>query len=173
MKKCYCNFENVESSFWRAENMKYMSLWAVFQIKCDVTSGKGAECQLCASTTNTWKCRWSNRICPRKENESLTMRLLTYWEFYLGLFTPLWKTICKCIKPPPNPCPSPVHPVFYDFLPQNHTTIIPCPPYSWYSTKTGLKARRFNDITMLQAKLWVEVAKFQIFHFTVGGTVSV
>jgi len=44
MKKCYCNFENVESSFWRAENMKYMSLWAVFQIKHDVTPSKGAKC---------------------------------------------------------------------------------------------------------------------------------
>jgi hypothetical protein len=69
-----------------------------------------------------------------------------------------------------------------EFLSENKVTVIPHPPNSpdlapcdcfiFPELKMVLKGRRFNDITMLPRKLWVALAKFQILHFTVSGTIS-
>ena len=111
-----------------------------------------------------------------KTEESLSMKLQTHWEFYLGRFRALWKTVCVWIRFPPNLCLTPVHSALSipEFPAKNkmnvilHSLVIRFSIIwlvSFSKCRMTLKGSSLNDTTMIHAELLDVLTEFQTMHF--------
>jgi hypothetical protein len=76
----------------------------------------------------------------------------------------------------PSLCPAPAHSALFvhEFLAESNMTVIPHHPYSpnlahvtyfFSQNSNGMKGKRLNDITMIQAELQDKLAEFQTLQF--------
>jgi hypothetical protein len=112
-----------------------------------------------------------------KTEESLSIKLLTFWEF-IKVTSEHYGRKSKYVSDCPNSvsCKSSSVLSVHDFLARTKITTIPHHPYSpdflpydhslFQKPNMAFKRKRFNDIIMIQAKLWAEITKLKTMHFS-------
>ena len=108
--------------------------------------------------------------------ELLFIKLLTFWEFIM-VSSEHYGRKSEYVSECPNsmPCTSSVLSA-HEFLARTKITAIPHHPYSpdfvphdhtlFQKPNMALKRKRFNDIIMIQAKVWAATAKLKTMHFS-------
>lgn len=169
--------QNVEGNFWRADIRKNTCFSVVFQVQSCVISVEAAKCWRCQKLMKMW-IRWRNLFS--KTEESLSVKFLVCWKFYLRQFRAFWKAgylksgIWGLLSPP-----------WYsawllcfvcELLAKSKMTVTPhsrdspdlapCYFFLFPKTEDSLKGRRFNDNSIIQAGSLDTLGEFQTMHFT-------
>ena len=110
-----------------------------------------------------------------KTEESLSIKLLTFWEFIKVSSEHYGRKsgyVSDCSNP--VPCTSSSVLFVHEFLARTKVTSLPHHPYSpgfvphdhslFQRPNMALKRKRFNDTITIQAKLWAATAKLKTMH---------
>jgi len=112
-----------------------------------------------------------------KTEESLSIKLLTFWEF-IKVSSEHYGRESEFVSDCPNSVPCTTSSVLsvHEFLARTKITAIPHHPYSpdfvphdhslFQKPNMALKRKRFNDIITIQTKLWAATAKLKTMHFS-------